>query len=58
MVLIRQRSQLVIDQRQELIGGRRIALFDLVQNLCDVGHNQQNNAQWHGKQEMLVVPGL
>ena len=34
-------SQFVIDQRQKLLSGSRIALLDLRQNAGDVGHGQQ-----------------
>src|SRR5262249_32432493 len=32
-------AQLVVDQRQQLVGGVRIALVDGLENVSDVGHN-------------------
>ena len=34
----RELAQLVVDQRQELLGGVRVALLDGGQDLRDVGH--------------------
>jgi hypothetical protein len=31
-------AELVIDERQELLGGGGVAGFDLVQNASDIGH--------------------
>ena len=39
-LLRRKLSKLVIDQRQELIGGVRIAVFDGGQNTRDLMHDQ------------------
>lgn len=35
-----QLPQLVVDQRQKLLGSRRIALLDGVQDLRNVGHRK------------------
>jgi hypothetical protein len=36
-----QRAQLAINQRQKLVGGRRIAAFDLAQDSRDVAHGRR-----------------
>src|SRR5262249_29727136 len=36
-------AQFVVDQRQELLGGVRIALFDGGQDTCDLAHEEQHN---------------
>jgi hypothetical protein len=35
----RQLTQLVIDQRQQLLGGQSIALLDGRKNACDLAHD-------------------
>ena len=37
----RQFAQLVIDQRQQLLSGLRIALFDGIQDLGDIAHKKR-----------------
>ena len=39
-LLRRQLAQLVVDQRQELLGGVRVALLDGGQDARDVGHSR------------------
>ena len=39
----RQPTQLFVHQRQELARSLRIPLFDLGENLCDIGHEDQNS---------------
>jgi len=39
----RQLAQLIIDQRQELLGGVWVALFDRAQDRCDVAHDPEDN---------------
>ena len=43
-LLGRQLAQLVVDQRQELLGGVRVALLDGGQDAGDVGHAGQSTA--------------
>jgi hypothetical protein len=45
--LRRQLSQLVVDERQELLGGVRIALFDGRQDARDLAHSGEHNRQRH-----------
>src|SRR5262249_49387207 len=41
----RQLAQLVVDQRQQLRGGGRVALLDGAQDTRDVGHSGQSTAR-------------
>ena len=43
-----QFAQLVVDQRQKLLSGRRIALFDLRENAGDIRHVDQDTSQVPG----------
>src|SRR5262245_55035114 len=45
-LLGRQPVQLVVDQRQELLRGVRVALLDVIQDLGDVGHSPQVYRPW------------
>jgi hypothetical protein len=42
-LLGRQFAQLVVDQRQKLVSGFRVALLDGVQNQSHVAHRSENN---------------
>jgi hypothetical protein len=44
-LLGRQLAQLVVDQRQELVGGVRVALFDGGQDAGDIGHRRHRKVE-------------
>jgi hypothetical protein len=56
-LLGRQLAQLVIDQRQELGGGVRVALFDGTQYLGDVGHKPREPVNAWSERRGLSPPG-
>jgi hypothetical protein len=47
----RQSAQLVINQRQELVGGSGITLFDGGQNAGDFGHEAEDTLAGQSSQE-------
>jgi hypothetical protein len=49
-LLSRELAQLVVDQRQELLGCRRIALLDGGQDVLDVIHDVEHTARGCGSQ--------
>jgi hypothetical protein len=46
-LLGRQLAQLVVDQRQQLLGGLGVALFDGGQDAGNIGHRRHRNV-WAG----------
>ena len=48
--LCRQLAQLVVDQRQQLVGGVRVALFDGREDAGDVGHEDEHTVRVYRSQ--------
>jgi hypothetical protein len=48
-LLGRQPTQLVVDERQQLLGGVRVALLDRGQDVGDLGHRQYREGEGLGR---------
>lgn len=54
----RQLTQIFIHQRQQLLGSRWITLLDLGEDLCDIGHGDQDTpAKWVSPSAVLASEG-
>src|SRR5437588_12147527 len=51
-LLRRQLAQLIVDERQELLGGVRVTLLDGGQDAGDVAHDSDNKPEMTGKQAL------